>query len=117
MSTLCTTGHSAAYVIAAYRAVRVNPNIRANEPDRSGTYAVRAWLRQCLANKINRDLDAERATWRKWHRDWQSDVRVDRNLIEDYLYRRYRSTGCRGLLRTVEMRRRYPHINTQPREE
>ena len=68
------------------------------------------WFRTCLHAKINR---GDTRPWRKLRTDYQSDLAHDARLINDYTGRRIRCTGSRGLLRTAELRRRYPHIDTQ----
>lgn len=68
------------------------------------------WFRTCLHTKINRD---DTRAWRKLRADYQADLAHDVRLINDYTGRRIRHSGSRGLLRTAELRRRYPHINTQ----
>lgn len=68
------------------------------------------WFRACLHAKIDR---GDTRPWRKLSSDYQRDLALDARLINDYTGRRIRRTGSRGLLRTPELRRRYPHIDTQ----
>lgn len=42
-----------------------------------------------------------------------SDLRWDATQVNDYACG-VRHSGCRNLLRTVSMKRRYPHIDNQP---
>jgi hypothetical protein len=107
---------STAHLITVYRKMReLSPEVRVTFDrweDLTFTCAeYRQWFRDCLNDKINRgDV---RATWRKMDRDYTRNLIRDRRIIEDYLYRRYRSTGCHGLLNTKELQRRYPQINCQ----
>lgn len=68
------------------------------------------WFRECLNAKINRGLAR---TGRKLDGDYQTELRRDARHINDYFGRRIRNSGCRNLLRTPELRRRYPQINNQ----
>lgn len=43
------------------------------------------------------------------------DLRLDALRINEYAAR-VRHSGCRNLLRTQKMKRRYPHIDNQPRD-
>lgn len=45
--------------------------------------------------------------------EYQLNLWLDCRTVRDYA-RGIRHTGCTGLLRTLEMQRRYPHINRQP---
>lgn len=72
---------------------------------------LRRWFRKCLNQKINRHAPA---AGRKHTRDYQSDLRHDARVIADYTQRRARSSGSRNMLRTKEMKRRFPHIDNQP---
>ena len=51
---------------------------------------------------------------RKHDADYQADLAHDARTINDYYGKRIRHYGCRNILRTPEMRRRYPQVNTQP---
>lgn len=68
------------------------------------------WFHRCLAAKINRD---DRRVGRKMSDEYQRDQALDARVINDYVGRRARRAGM-GILRTSEMRRRYPGINDQP---
>jgi len=46
-----------------------------------------------------------------------ADYAHDARTISDYLTKRIRHTGARNLLRTAEMKAKYPHIDNQPRGE
>lgn len=74
------------------------------------------WLRDCLNAKINSHLPASMTTGRKHSREWQLNAWRDAREVNDYYGRRLRHSGCRGLLRTPEMQRRYPEVNTQERD-
>lgn len=52
-------------------------------------------------------------TGRKHTDEYQWKLEADRRKINDYLFRRIRHTGSRNFLSTLEMQRRYPHINNQ----
>ena len=45
-----------------------------------------------------------------------ADYAHDARTISDYLTKRIRHTGARNLLRTPEMKAKYPHIDNQPRD-
>lgn len=68
------------------------------------------WQTQCLCEKINR---TDERTGRKLSPEYQADLAHDARIIADYTRRRIRHSGCHGLLRTPELRRRYPHIDHQ----
>jgi hypothetical protein len=70
----------------------------------------RRWFMSCLMNKINRN---DTQTGRKHTEQYQSDMRYDARIINEYMGTRIRHTGCRMLLRTKEMQRLYPYINNQ----
>jgi len=72
------------------------------------------WFTACLHAKINRA--DPRLAWRKMAWQYQSDLANDARTVNDYLCNRRRQSGCSGILRTKEMRAKYPYINTQ-REE
>ena len=72
------------------------------------------WFTKCLHEKINRQ--DTRNGWRKMQWQYQSDLANDARTVNDYLCNRRRQSGCSGLLRTPEMRQKYPYINIQ-REE
>jgi hypothetical protein len=78
-------------------------------PERWTWADFRRWFIKCLQLKINRH---DGRTWRKFDREYQRNLRCDADVINDYARRVMR----RGLnvLRTPEMRRRYPHINNNP---
>ncbi len=103
---------SAARLLHAHAFFRAHPNGRMwtgvwNDPvwDRA---VFLAWFRTCLHRKINR---ADRRPWRCLAPQWQVDMALDARLINDAA-RSIRQSGC-NLLRTPEMRRRYPYINTR----
>ncbi len=69
------------------------------------------WFTACLHAKINRA--DPRQTWRRMDWQYQSDLANDARQINDFMGKCVRHTGCSGILRTKEMRAKYPYINTQ----
>ncbi len=69
------------------------------------------WFMACLQRKINRTVSD--CGLRKCTNQYQSDLAHDARTIREYTVYRIRSTGSCGMLRTVDMQRRYPHINNQ----
>jgi hypothetical protein len=69
--------------------------------------------RRCLDRKINREGTRQ---WRRLGSEYQSDLRCDAQTVNDYYARRLRHTACRNILRTPELRARYPHVSTQSAE-
>lgn len=69
------------------------------------------WFREKLHEKINRE---DKRNWRKLDREYWRDLRWDARIINEYA-KRIRNPGM-NLLRTPEMRRRYPHVNNQQYE-
>lgn len=69
---------------------------------------VLTWFMDCLQTKINATLPTPT---RKMTDQYQRDLHTDRQIIEDRLFRRIRRSG-RNILRTRELARRYPEINT-----
>lgn len=74
----------------------------------------RTWFLSRLHAKINRD--DPRADWRKMQPEYQVDLLRDQLTIHDYVVRRVIHPGCRHLLRTPELERRYWHISNQERD-
>ncbi len=72
-------------------------------------------LRELIDVAINRKAGIEDITPKQKQRliDYQHDARV----ISDYLTKRIRQTGSRNLLRTPEMKAKFPEIDNQPRAE
>lgn len=72
-------------------------------------------LRSMIDVAINRKAGIEDITPKQKQRliDYQHDARV----ISDYLTNRIRHTGVRNLLRTPEMKAKFPEIDNQPRDE
>lgn len=66
------------------------------------------WFRECLHEKINRELDM---TGRKHCSQYQSDLRWDARAINAY-FKGIRHLG-NGLLRTKEMKAKYPQVDKQ----
>ena len=83
-----------------------------SDPYWTGAQA-RIWFWARLDDKINRNQPPR---GRKHDAEYQQHLAIDARAINDYYGCRLRHRGCRGLLRTPEMRRRYPHINNQERE-
>lgn len=71
-------------------------------------------LRELIDIAINRKAGIEDITPKQKQRlaDYQHDARV----ISDYLTKRIRHTGVRNLLRTPEMKAKFPEIDNQPRD-
>lgn len=67
---------------------------------------VQAWFMACLQRKINREIEAKRARWRRWHDDYQRDLELDSCTIRRYQGSRVRRWQAH--LRTKEARRCYP---------
>ena len=65
------------------------------------------WFRDCLNAKINR---TDTRKFRKFGTEYQWDLMKDSRIINDSASRIVRS-GC-NILNTPEMKKRYPHINT-----
>lgn len=71
-------------------------------------------VRMALHSRINRKVPPEQrpvtcSEEKTWDYEW------DRDRIHEYLFQRVRHSGCRGLLRTPRLKRRYPFIDNQPR--
>lgn len=107
--------YSARTLVAAMYAAKADPRLcfptGCWPNDRLTATEFRQWFTACLEHKINRALPQ---LGRKHDSDYQLDLQCDRRTIDDYTQRRVRNTGCTGMLRTPELRRRYPHINNQP---
>ncbi len=69
------------------------------------------WFTACLHAKIDRQ--DPRNGWRKMGWQYQSDLANDARQVNDYLGKHVRHTGCSGILRTKEMRQKYPQVNIQ----
>ena len=104
---------SAGALLAVARFFREHPNGHA----RTGMWSepiwtaldFHRWFLDCLGRKIDRN---DGRHWRKLASEYQADLRHDARAVNDYA-RRVRHNGCSGLLRTPEMRQRYPHVNRQ----
>lgn len=68
----------------------------------------RAWFRARLNAKINTLGGLTQPSEERCR-----NLALDARTINDYVGRRVRHYGCRGLLRDPRMQRRYPHINCQ----
>lgn len=75
----------------------------------------REWFIECLNAKCSRGL--EHPAWRRWKREYQRNQEVDGETILAFTAFRRRSSGSCGMLRTPELKRRFPHINCQPWED
>jgi hypothetical protein len=104
-------------LVATMRAVKANPQLRVKTGEWTrpvlSNSEYRAWFLRCLDTKINRALPQ---TGRKLKGDYQQNLRMDVRTVNDYYGRRARSSGSSGMLRTPELRRRYPHVNCQERD-
>lgn len=69
-------------------------------------------LRKLIDVAINRKAGIPDLTPKEDQR--LADYAHDARIISDYLTRRIRHTGSRNLLRTPEMKAKYPHIDNQP---
>ncbi|PSJ15980.1 DUF2958 domain-containing protein [Nitrosomonas supralitoralis] len=72
-------------------------------------------LRELIDIAINRKAGIEDITPKQQQR--LDDYRHDARVISDYLTKCIRHTGARNLLRTPEMKAKFPDIDNQPREE
>ena len=68
----------------------------------------REWFHKCLMAKISSHAPR---MGRKSTRQYQLDLSLDAGVINDFYGRRIVRPG-RNILRTLEMRRRYPNINS-----
>jgi len=98
-------------LVDAARHFKANPDMAFEitglwPPERWTLVTFRRWFLRCLHNKINRH---DSHPWRKLDYGYQSDLCHDASIINDYA----RGMMHRGLnlLRTPELRRRYPHVN------
>jgi hypothetical protein len=102
---------SAAMIIRAFRFFKKHPEAQLQTGVWSDPVWTRDaflhWFHDCLLQKINR---GDTRPWRCLTPQWQADMAHDARLINDAA-RHIRWSG-RNLLRTPEMRRRYPHVNT-----
>ncbi|MCA9422205.1 MAG: DUF2958 domain-containing protein [Nitrospira sp.] len=71
-------------------------------------------LRKLIDVAVNRKAGIPDATQEQRQR--LADFAHDARVINDYLTKRVRSSGSRNLLRTPEMKKKYPYIDNQPRE-
>lgn len=114
------TGYTVGELLYAWEQFKANPNTRFELPDVWPPVAWRfdqwqVWFLRCLNAKINRN--DPRANWRKMDESYQDGLQCDRVTIENYLFRRIRNTGCHNILRTPELKRKYPHIDHQEKED
>lgn len=65
------------------------------------------WFRDCLNEKINRNIPEK---GRKYHYQYQADQLIDARIIREVIGLRIRRSGT-NILRTKELRERYPDIN------
>ncbi len=72
------------------------------------------WRREFRA-AIHRRINARspQPQGRNHTQEAQADLRWDADRIREYVQFRARSSGCRNLLRTSSLKRRYPHIDNQ----
>jgi hypothetical protein len=103
---------SAGALVRAVRIARADPDAQFRVPGdwpMSAADVLNLWRRGVDA-RASRGLPATSA--RAARR--LADLRHDLPIVEDYLHRRIRRTGCRNLLRDRWMQQRYPHIHNQP---
>lgn len=115
-----TAGYTVGQLLHVWEKFKEQPGARYELPDVWPPVAWefnqwRAWFLRCLNAKINRN--DPRQGWRKMDEGYQIGLQCDRRTVEDYLFERIRHTGCYHLLRTPELKRRYPHIDHQERED
>ena len=108
---------SAANVITAVRYFKANPGGRIatgmwTQPSWGGRQFWE-WFDGCLAVKINR---RDTRQGRRLSTDYQLAQRLDARMVNEYHGQRRRQCGT-GLLRTPELRRRFPEVNCQRWEE
>ena len=100
-------------LLQAVRIARQNPRARFEVPGQfplDSSDVLRLWERGVHA-RASRWIELTEAQERE-HELLLHDARV----INDYVGKRIRHTGCRNLLRHPGMKARYPHIDNQPRE-
>lgn len=100
---------STAALIKAVQIAKTNPHARFRVPggfDMKSKDVLEMW-RSGVMNRCNRGLRIAADNF---------DLAWDAARINEY-QRRIRRSGCRNLLRTPEMKARYPHIDNQPRED
>lgn len=109
---------SISVLLAACRLAQANPDaLFATESWTDPVWNVpqfRTWLSRCIDAKINRH--DPRLKWRKFQDGYHADLRCDARMVNEYMGLRHRHSGSQQLLRTDEMKRRYPHVNNQPFE-
>ncbi|MDD5394848.1 MAG: hypothetical protein PHE17_17660 [Thiothrix sp.] len=95
-------------------ASKQNPSIRINVPGDfpiTGEYFLRNIWHRGLQTKCSRGLPALSQRGGQACHDMQADARH----INAYYRDRVRHPGCRNLLRNPKLKRRYPHIDNQPK--
>lgn len=103
-------------LLQAYQIFKANPQARVT----TGIWSEECWSREdfnrwfirCLHAKINRN-DGRKG--RRLTEDYQLDQWLDSRIIADHA-RRICHSG-HSLLRTPELRKRYPQVNNQTRED
>ena len=107
-------GYTVRGIVDAMKLAKINPNQKfffssyGYGTKTSNQYI--KWFRDCLHEEIS---SHENRQGRKFTMDYQVKLIQDFNNIQKYLVMRIRNTGCRNLLNTKEMKRRYPFINNQ----
>jgi hypothetical protein len=95
-------------------ACKANPSIRINVlggfPITGQAFLEGVWQRGVQA-KCNRGVPPLSPRGKQAYRDLLHDART----INAYCRDRVRHSGCRNLLRNPKLRRRYPHIDNQPK--
>ena len=74
---------------------------------------LKEWLLRCINNKINQ---GDKRNYRKFAESWQDGIEGDSQRINEYFAKRIRHPGSRGLLRTPEMKAKYPYIDCQEKD-
>lgn len=100
-------------LLAGVTACKANPaiviDVPGDFPITGRQFLQDVWLRG-LRIKCNRGLPILSSRGELAYLDAQHDARV----INDYYGQRIRHSGCRNLLRDLELKCRYPHIDNQP---
>jgi hypothetical protein len=104
-----------AKLIEGQRLARLHPDTPCIRADWCTTWTgteFRRWFLECLHRKINANGDLLCPDEERY-----ADLAHDARVVNDYIGRRIRNTGSCRLLRDLRMRRRYPYIDDQHKEE
>lgn len=103
-----TLGYTKRGLIDAVKAAKANPNLTIvlrgfGHYDKTSAEYLR-WFRGCLNEKINRN---EMRKGRKFSRDYEIGLILDARVIREKAF------SGRNLLRTPELKRRFPHLDNR----